>query len=892
MSAASPWSVSRTIALLWLLFNAFVSSAAGQANVQGQWTTLGNLMPINPVHVALLSNGKVLIVAGSGNCPPAQTGCPSGPPYGPANNSGAAVWDPGTGNFTQFSLTWDMFCNGMAHLPDGRVLITGGTLQYDPFHGALNASIFDPSTNKFTGIPNMAQGRWYPTVTALGDGRLMTFSGLDENGNTTPAVEFYTAASGWSQQYLASWTPPLYPRMHVLPSGKVFYSGYGTSSALFDPSTTTWTLNVASTQYQGQRVYGSSVLLPLTPANNYDPKVMILGGGNPSTKTTEIIDLGSPTPAWQFGPSMSQPRIEMDATILPNGKVLALGGSLNDEDTSTASLNADLYDPVANTFSSAGANAYARLYHSVSLLLPDGTVLFAGGNPDRGSYEQHMEIYKPAYLFNADGTLAARPTITGGPASISYGTGFTVQTPDAASISSVVLMRLGSPTHAFDQDQRLVGMSFTAGSGSLTVTAPPNGNIAPPGYYMLFILNNSGVPSVAQMVQLAQQPDFSVSATPTIQSVVVGGIATYTVNVAAQGGFSGTVGLAIGGLPTGATANFNPTSVSGSGASTLTVTTASNTPVGSNTLTITGNSGSLNHQTTVTLQVVSASPAPSVTSVTPNNGAAGGGTGVTIGGTGFVSGATVKFGGTAATSVVVVSGTQITATTPAHAAGAVNVVVTNPDTQTGTLTNGYTYTTGVAIGFAQLAAATPQTPTQVVTVGYPGAQTLGNLNVVVVGWNDTSATVQSVSDSAGNVYSLAIGPTSGTNLRQSIYYAPNIKSGNNTVTVRFSQAAVYPDIRILEYRGVSAVDVTAGASGNSGTANSGSATTTTANELIVGANTVSSGALVGSGFTVRIVTDPDADLVEDRVVTTTGSYSAPSTLSSSGFWVMQMVTFK
>src|SRR5580704_5004268 len=204
MSAASPWSVSRTIALLWLLFNAFVSSAAGQANVQGQWTTLGNLMPINPVHVALLSNGKVLIVAGSGNCPPAQTGCPSGPPYGPANNSGAAVWDPGTGNFTQFSLTWDMFCNGMAHLPDGRVLITGGTLQYDPFHGALNASIFDPSTNKFTGIPNMAQGRWYPTVTALGDGRLMTFSGLDENGNTTPAVEFYTAASGWSQQYLAS----------------------------------------------------------------------------------------------------------------------------------------------------------------------------------------------------------------------------------------------------------------------------------------------------------------------------------------------------------------------------------------------------------------------------------------------------------------------------------------------------------------------------------------------------------------------------------------------------------------------------------------------------------------------------------------------------------------
>ena len=123
---------------------------------------------------------------------------------------------------------------------------------------------------------------------------------------------------------------------------------------------------------------------------------MILGGANPSTAPTEIIDLSQPTPAWQFAPSMSQPRIEMSAVLLPSGNVLALGGSLNDEQNSSASLNADLYDPIANTFSSAGANGFPRLYHSVALLLPDATVWVAGGNPTRGTYQHEMEIYQPA----------------------------------------------------------------------------------------------------------------------------------------------------------------------------------------------------------------------------------------------------------------------------------------------------------------------------------------------------------------------------------------------------------------------------------------------------------------------------------------------------------------
>src|SRR6202171_5931933 len=325
---------------------------------------------------------------------------------------------------------------------------------------------------------------WYPSNMVLGDGRVMTFSGLDENGNTNSQVEIYKVGVGWGAPATASWTPPLYPRMHLRPSGKVFSSGSSTQSRFFDPAAKTWSGVVANTNYSGSRTYGTSVLLPLSPAHHYKPVVMIMGGGNPSTATTELIDLSLATLKWTDGPSMSQPRIEMNATILPNGKIIALGGSLNDEDTTTASLNTDLYDPIANTFSSAGANVFARLYHSNSLLLPDATVWFAGGNPARGNYEQHMEIYSPAYLFNPDGTLATRPAITSIPVSgIRYGTTFQVQTPDAASITSVVLIRPGAPTHAFDMEQRLVAMNFTTESGVLNVTAPPNGNIAPPGYY-------------------------------------------------------------------------------------------------------------------------------------------------------------------------------------------------------------------------------------------------------------------------------------------------------------------------------------------------------------------------------------------------------------------------
>jgi hypothetical protein len=248
--------------------------------------------------------------------------------------------------------------------------------------------------------------------------------------------------------------------------------------------------------------------------------------------------------------------------------------------------------------------------------------------------------------------------------------------------------------------------------------------------------------------------------------------------------------------------------------------------------------------------------------------------------------------------VTVVNSTTITATTAAHAAGAVNVVVTNTDAQSGTLTNGYTYTTssgGGPITFVQVNAATPSAPSASVAVTYPVAQIAGNLNIVAVGWNDTTSTVNTISDSRGNIYTLALGPTTGTGLRQSIYYAKNIAGGSNTVTVTFNQAAAFVDVRALEYSGLDTanpLDVATGAAGTGALANSGGVSTTSASELIFGAGmTTSHFTGAGSGFVTRIITDPDADIAEDQVVSSTGSYSATAPSTSSN-WVMQVATFR
>jgi hypothetical protein len=695
---AGALAIAASVALVMTLA-VCAPGASAQANVQGTWTTLSQQMLINPVHTALMANGKILIVSGSGNYP-SQTTFQVG------------VWDPSTNTMTTGTQSWDQFCNGMVVFPDGRPFIVGGNLQYDPFHGWNRTTVYDPATGKYTDMEDMAHGRWYPTDTILGDGRLMTFSGLDENGGTNSTVEIYTVGAGWAAPTTAAFTPPLYPRMHLLPNGTVFYSGSTTQSRTFDPVAGTWSGVIATTNYGGQRTYGSSVLLPLTPGNNYAPKVMILGGGNPSTATTEIIDLSVASPAWVYGPNMVQPRIEMNATLLPTGKILTVGGSLNDEDTGSASLQADLYDVAGNTMGSAGSNGFARLYHSVALLLPDATVWVAGGNPTRGSFEPHVEIYTPPYLYNTNGTLATRPTITSTSRSvIGYGTSFTVTTPDAANISSVVLMKNGASTHAFDMEQRMVGLSFTKTAGALTVTGPPNGNTAPPGYYMLFLINNAGVPSVANFLQVSKAPNDippagTISSPATDVTIAPGGTVTFAGTGTANTGTIASYSWSIRGGTPATSAVQNPG-----------VVTFASPGIYEASLTVTDSGGVSDPSPPKRTITVSANAAPAVTAVAPTSALQGStNLNVTVTGTGFFGGATCAFGsGIEVNTCTVNSATQITANIDVQsgaATGAHDVTVTNTDSQSGTLAGGFTVTAGTALPAPTLASVSPNSQFQ------------------------------------------------------------------------------------------------------------------------------------------------------------------------------------
>jgi hypothetical protein len=533
---------------------------------QGFWNTLATPMPINPVHGILLKTGNVLYIAGSGNCPPGQTGCPT-------DFGSATVWNPTTGAFNTFPIPYfDIFCNGATQMADGRIFIDSGTATYatgpaaaimramhhgtpvpggrasnaterapghkvpkdattvadQGFGGSPLAAIFDPATNKFTLLPAMQAGRWYPTTTMLGDGRVFVYGGQDENADDNALIEFWHNDTNKWEAVVPTCTigggpvgdcrtmtysdgslpvpgaPALYPRMVQLPNGKILHAGPEPETWIFDPAapatSPNWTY-VNSTLNTEYRSYGSVVLLPLLPQTNYQPVVMTMGGmGNTvaATNTTELIDMSQAAPMWVAGPAMSAPRVEMNATLLPNGKVLVIGGSADDENPSTASRSADLYDPATNSFTELAPNANAHLYHSTSVLLPDGSVVLSGGNPVQGKFEPSIEIYKPPYFYNADGSLATRPSLTATPATVTYGQTFKATTN--GNIAAAVLIREGAATHAFDMSQREIGLNFAVNGTTIGIAAPPNSTIAPAGPYLLFLVDKNGVPSVGQVI--------------------------------------------------------------------------------------------------------------------------------------------------------------------------------------------------------------------------------------------------------------------------------------------------------------------------------------------------------------------------------------------------------
>jgi N-acetylneuraminic acid mutarotase len=451
---------------------------SGNAAVVGSWSSVLNL-PTVAMNVILLKNNKLMFYEDGGS---------------------VTIWDYLNNIFASAPISVNLFCSGFASLADGRILVVGGYGGSSNTIGITNAEIFDPSNNSWTTAPNMSYRRWYPTATTLSDGRILVTAGWQTTGHTNAGVpEVYDPSTNqWTKLTNANNPFETYPFMFVLQDGRIIHVGgteYATNTDILNVSTQSWSV-VDSRIIDGG---AASMYLP--------GKMMKAGsatdsqGTGPSSNTTFVLDTTQPTPAWQQTPSMAYPRSFLNLTELRDGSVLATGGETdkNGGTIANAVYAAELWSPQTQTWTTMSSMKTPREYHSTALLLPDARVLVSGMGNDFGQVpdETNAEIFSPPYLFKG-----ARPTISSTPAQIQYGTNFSVTTPDYASISKVLLIRTGATTHFFDQNTRYVPLAFQQTTGGLTVTGPVDGNLAPPGYYMLFLVNGSGVPSIASIVQV------------------------------------------------------------------------------------------------------------------------------------------------------------------------------------------------------------------------------------------------------------------------------------------------------------------------------------------------------------------------------------------------------
>jgi hypothetical protein len=470
---------------------AAAAAVTGGVSQVGQWGPVVD-WPVVGVHVALLGNGKVLAYDSIGDHA-TET-------YAVQDRTRATVWDPATGAQMPADVTtgYNLFCSGLAHLMDGTLFVAGGNKDTQ-LNGLVQTHLFDSNTNTWSLGPNMAAGRWYPSVTPLANGEML----ITEGGPDMPEVR--KTDGGLRALTTASLDLPLYPWLDVAPDGRAFYSG---------PDQTMRSINTAgggSWQSYGQRdslyrSYGSHAL--------YDVGKILVAGGGPSSTNASVINVNGGTPQVSATAPMAYGRRQHNLTVLADGTVLATGG--NSSGAALVDLNngvypAELWNPATGTWRTLAAMRVTRQYHSTALLLPDARVLSAGGGicatcDTVGYLAKNAEVFSPPYLFKKSGGLAPRPQISSAPGRVTYNAPFAISTPNASSIGKVALVRVGAVTHSVNMEQRYVPLSFTAGTGTLNATAPANANLAPPGVYMLFVIDANGVPSVARMVRVGTSP--------------------------------------------------------------------------------------------------------------------------------------------------------------------------------------------------------------------------------------------------------------------------------------------------------------------------------------------------------------------------------------------------
>ncbi|WP_240719962.1 galactose oxidase early set domain-containing protein [Pseudarthrobacter sp. NamB4] len=477
---------------------------AGTPAEIGSWEVFNAPVPLRAIHSTLLSDGRLLLIAGSGNEGSAFT----------AGTFKASIWDPDTGTFDPVPVPYDMFCAGHVTLSDGKVLIGGGTESYPTtdegpttFKGSKASYYFDPEDSSFHKISDMAGAHWYPTMTKLGNGDVWSAGGLDEKAEGTVLTEMFQSStmtwlpSGSVPQTWSFWGT--YPHMYLLEDGRMFYAGAhtfgnglpGTGASLYDwKSAQIW--DVPGLRQKDLRDQAGSVLLG--PAQ--DQKVMIVGGGNtetniPAINLVDIIDLKQENPAYVPAPDLPGPgKLYVNVLNLPDRTVLAADGAQHNRSGNVQT--AAIYQPTSNSWLSIGADPVGRNYHSSAILLPDGRVAIFGSNPLDNSFDLRISVYSPPYMFNG-----TRPSIASAPATATYGQQITLDT--TGTIKAAQLMSPMSATHQTDTNARLVDLPMTTSGGTINASIPSNPNLLPPGPYMLTVLDSNNLPSIAKWVWIS-----------------------------------------------------------------------------------------------------------------------------------------------------------------------------------------------------------------------------------------------------------------------------------------------------------------------------------------------------------------------------------------------------
>jgi Domain of unknown function (DUF1929) len=458
---------------------------------QGYWGA-PEAWPVTAIHAALMppssSNPYSSIVTWGWNVPatPTSIGITKVDRYNRSENT-HEIQNASSGT------TGDMFGAGQAHADDGSLFVAGGSPPLDANGwGRINNSFrLDLTSPIWKNTPAMKETRWYPTTTKLANGEMLVISGVPN------LAEVFQKDGTWRSLETARRDLPLYPWMHVAPDGRVLNSGPQANMAYLNTSGTgTWT-DISTARDNLYRDYGNAVMYR-------QGKLLVIGGGSPAVKTASIVDMatGATTPTG----SMTFARRNINSVVLPDGKVLVVGGNIASGNSDGASAyTSELWNPETGQWSLLSSQTQRRDYHSTALLLPSGAVFSAGGftAPD----SDKAEFFLPPSLFNAQGRMrtiynGTRPWLWNAPKEITYGQAFTVNATGAKA-KIVSLIHPGATTHAVDMSQRRVELDFTAqAGGKLGVTAPADRNTAPAGYYMMFVVDENGSASPARWVLL------------------------------------------------------------------------------------------------------------------------------------------------------------------------------------------------------------------------------------------------------------------------------------------------------------------------------------------------------------------------------------------------------